>query len=1068
MSVKRFFLFMAILCTVVLLGFVFVFFTETGTRIVINTVLAKFIQNAHAEKISGKFGRFINLQKFAYEDDNYIIKAEEISITWRPFMLIKKKLVVSQCKGKSISVIKKSNAPKEVKLSEEKEVKVLPLQVQVDDLDFIKVSFSENGTSIFAENLSISGMLNMDDFRVTAGWRNAHIERSLKAIAASVEGDLQAQGTLAVYTVEGMCAFSGEFVPDARLKFKANGTGKGISLEKLAVDTLDGSITGEGSVAWMPELAWDLNLYAKRLLLEKKWDNLQGIISFGCSTKGVSGQKINGIFLIKDIEGSMQHQQLKGSARIEIKDNYIVNSLIKINAGEAKLFLKGGAAALWDLVWEINIPSLSKLLRESKGLIIGSGSILGERNKPQIQGTLYAEQVSIMNAGVARSRTEFFLDMSKMRTSTFRCFCDNLNYGDTVIKEVSLDAQGSETNHEIKLNLIQNNYTARIVFVGGYNYKLWEGKISQAEISSDRFGLWNLRDAARLSISRDQQLIDGICMMQNDSEICGNLFRSNSGALNLQGTISRLPLTVFETWYPESLNASGLVQGLFEYKADRGFHSAHVQLTSEKGSVSYESQKQKLTSLNYSNADVEVLSDNDKLKANITANLADGDNADISLEMTPFNTGPGFGKNNLNGKVNIKLSKLEFVSSFVPYLTDVSGILVVNADITGTVSQPVITGLAQIEKGMANLRQIGIKLSNAGIKCNAGQDQHIDFLVVSESGTGNLKAEGSAVYTKLPLEYLDTSINGNLFELINLPELQLIVSPKLNAKYFDNKFDISGNVAIPKAKLTIPEIKAGAVPTSDDVVFEDEKEEQSKRKRAFYSDMRIDVKVTFGDNVVFEGYGLKAKIYGNLRLIQEAGKSTLAQGELRVAEGSYTAYGQKLKIIQGKVIFEGPVTNPEIDVKAIRQTGSVVAGIRVTGMLRSPQITLFSEPAMSQADMLSYLLLGRPLKQASTKEGRHLTNAIAVLQLAGGQQLTKYIGRYFGLEEIQFESSPSTGETSLILGRPITSKLYMNYVMTPFSTGAAIRFRYYVNPKLTLQAESGQLSGMDALFNFDY
>ena len=75
------------------------------------------------------------------------------------------------------------------------------------------------------------------------------------------------------------------------------------------------------------------------------------------------------------------------------------------------------------------------------------------------------------------------------------------------------------------------------------------------------------------------------------------------------------------------------------------------------------------------------------------------------------------------------------------------------------------------------------------------------------------------------------------------------------------------------------------------------------------------------------------------------------------------------------------------DIEAIRQTDDVIAGIRLSGSAEQPTTQIFSEPAMSQEQALSYLVLGRPLGQ-SAGDNSMLGQAALALGLAGSSSLT--------------------------------------------------------------------------------
>jgi translocation and assembly module TamB len=124
---------------------------------------------------------------------------------------------------------------------------------------------------------------------------------------------------------------------------------------------------------------------------------------------------------------------------------------------------------------------------------------------------------------------------------------------------------------------------------------------------------------------------------------------------------------------------------------------------------------------------------------------------------------------------------------------------------------------------------------------------------------------------------------------------------------------------------------------------------------------------------------------------------------------------------------KGACCLPGLDLRAVRKTNNVTAGIKVKGRLKQPQLELFSNPAMGQTNTLSYLLLGRPVESASGEEGEMMAKAALALGLAGGDRLARSIGDQFGLDEMRVESSDGGDQASLVVGRYLSPRLYVSY-----------------------------------------
>ena len=93
---------------------------------------------------------------------------------------------------------------------------------------------------------------------------------------------------------------------------------------------------------------------------------------------------------------------------------------------------------------------------------------------------------------------------------------------------------------------------------------------------------------------------------------------------------------------------------------------------------------------------------------------------------------------------------------------------------------------------------------------------------------------------------------------------------------------------------------------------------------------------------------------------------------------------------KGELLFSGPPDQPVLNIEAIRNPEAteddVIAGVRVTGSADEPKAEIFSDPAMSQQEALSYLLRGQGLDRPT---GRWCGNDIDVSRSGG---CTKWSG----------------------------------------------------------------------------
>ncbi len=300
---------------------------------------------------------------------------------------------------------------------------------------------------------------------------------------------------------------------------------------------------------------------------------------------------------------------------------------------------------------------------------------------------------------------------------------------------------------------------------------------------------------------------------------------------------------------------------------------------------------------------------------------------------------------------------------------------------------------------------------------------------------------------------------------MNTPEVQLLISPNVEVTVTGERIVLDGEVRIPQANIHLREIPETAVPISKDVVFVGPAVEPQPSKVPVAGRVRL----VLGDDVSFRGFGFTANLTGSILAIEEPGKPTAGTGELVIREGGYKAYGQNLTIDPGRVIFGGgPIDNPGLDVRAYRvASDSVIAGLLIKGTLKAPEVTLFSQPTMAESEALSYLILGRPLSEASKTEGNAVTKAAESLGLRGGNFLARRIATTVGLDEARIETGGKLDQAALIAGKYLSPKLYVSYGIGLFDHVSTFRVRYLLSSRWTLVGETGRETGTDLLYRIE-
>jgi len=410
----------------------------------------------------------------------------------------------------------------------------------------------------------------------------------------------------------------------------------------------------------------------------------------------------------------------------------------------------------------------------------------------------------------------------------------------------------------------------------------------------------------------------------------------------------------------------------------------------------------------------------------------------------------------LAGEVRIATNELTWMELFSPDIVEPTGRLDANLRLAGTRAQPVIGGEGRLQSFATELPALGIVLRDGNLRMVAQADGNARIVGRVRSGDGVLDVEGTLVWRNqagtgqgAPLVL---NLRGKDVLIAETRQLRAVADPDVVVRYRAGEpLQVSGKVTVTEADINLERLDDG-VSASPDVVVLDPVD--PGRKAANTLDLDLDL--VMGDDVNIKGFGLVGSLGGNLRVHAQPGRELRGTGGLEV-NGRYTAYGQRLQITRGRLLWRNDrVGDPALDVRAEREVGDVTAGIRVEGRATAPRVTVYSDPAKSETEALAYLTLGRPLSGLSGDEARQLGTASAALS-AGTGLLASELGTRLGLDDAGVTESRALGGEVLSVGKYLSPKLFVGYGVSLLGTGQVLMLKYLLRKGFDIQIESSSV-----------
>jgi translocation and assembly module TamB len=235
----------------------------------------------------------------------------------------------------------------------------------------------------------------------------------------------------------------------------------------------------------------------------------------------------------------------------------------------------------------------------------------------------------------------------------------------------------------------------------------------------------------------------------------------------------------------------------------------------------------------------------------------------------------------------------------------------------------------------------------------------------------------------------------------------------------------------------------------------------------------IDVDLTIPGGLWLRGQGLSVELSGDLNLRQKVGKPIL-NGSLQAVSGTFRFLGRTFTIERGLVSFLGEEQlDAALDLRLTLTLEGTRFSVMFGGTLLQPQLSLSSEPEMSEGDIMAMLLFGRPLNDLSGDQVQLVRQrATDVVTMFGTAQLEARLSRELGMDIVTITRSQGQSEgSSLVIGKYISRRALLKYEQVLGDMSAFfIQLEYYITRsfKLKTSVSRQEQSGVEVNWARDY
>ena len=392
----------------------------------------------------------------------------------------------------------------------------------------------------------------------------------------------------------------------------------------------------------------------------------------------------------------------------------------------------------------------------------------------------------------------------------------------------------------------------------------------------------------------------------------------------------------------------------------------------------------------------------------------------------------------------------------------------------GTAGRPALSGALTGEGLRLDAPQYGLHFTDGRLAAHAADGRVVIDEFVLGAGAGTFRASGEIAGLAPGGERPNARLawRAERFRAFNRPDLRLVVAGEGTAVAEGGKVTISGKLRADEGNivyLATPDATLG-----DDVVVKGRPRPGAGSPRGENVPLALDLALDLGNKLTFSGEGLETGLSGIVQVTTGRG-GLLGRGTIRTVRGTYFAFGQQLTIDRGRLVFDGRLDNPGLDIVALRKNLAVEAGVTITGTVKVPVIQLTSNPPVPDSEKLSWLVLGQALDGTSGGDLAALQAASAVLLGSHGKPVSATIAQRIGLDDISLRSASATeggarpgapgAEGQVVaVGKRLTDRLSLVYEQGLSVATNALRLEYELTRSLRLRAEAGTVSGLGIYF----
>jgi translocation and assembly module TamB len=874
--------------------------------------------------------------------------------------------------------------------------------------------------------------------------RGSYTLQGLRPYELTAQGELRAAASPPLQV-----AVHGRFAPGA------------FSAEGAEIEALGARSQLSGELRWSPAASWRVVGHVADLDVAQLRPGIAGRLNFAVSAAGRGYNRQGELQAsISELSGVLRGQRAAGHGQIEHRGTDWLFNDVRLQLGATRIDLDGRAGALLDLKFALEAADLGLFKPGAHGQFSARGSVHGDLRDPTLLGSAHGRDIEWTGVRLEALDASIAFDPHGSGRVDSTLQLQGLQLAERRLDELTLRLDGASAEHRLAIDVRGEGLTLAVRGSAHYAAGQWLAHIASADLGNQARLHMSLETPSQLLLSAERVRLDQSCLHDEHARLCASA-AIDAAQRSLELRATDLSMHAMTAGVTPGTEYDGTLSIAVDAQASAG-EPWRGSLRAQLANAALHRQfiNGRVETLDLGNGTVTGQISEHELSGELA--LDAGESGSMSGKIRAGGLDVDWHNWPLTGELGLDSHSLGFISAYVSPIDRASGRVSAQLTLSGSVAAPRLAGELKVINAQLDAYQINLSLREVNFTAQLTDDTLTLQGAALAGPDGHASVNGNLRWQH-GLPFGDLHLVGSDLRVLNIPEARVDASPDVSLHMDGRRIDLHGQVTLPYARIEPANLARAVLPSGDELIVSADTTPREAQIKVF-----SDITLVLGERVTVNTQGLSGRLSGSITVNSDDTGINRGSGELKVEEGKYLAYGRNLDIQRGRLLFSnGFISDPGLDLRAVKKFPDITAGVNVRGTLRSPRMTFFSDPEVAQSQIVSLLLAGGSLEslQNSSDPASRANAGRSDALMQGGAILAQQIGGRFDIEAgVEQDMS---NETSLVLGRYLSPRLYVSYGVGLVEAINTVKMRYTVGDHWTIKTEAGTQRSADLVFTIE-